>query len=300
MCIKTFLNNLRYLFRYNLKEMYLNANTSIDVNQFYTFSQKLKAEIKNEWDSIFVPKIKNPMQTLEELLTSNKSIIRFGDGEFMLIEGKDIPFQLYNADLAEKLKYIFKINDPNLLIGGPFVYFSDTTNIRNAARSFLYFGGGEIYSKIQKYCNPDTTYYSTEISQVFPIYKNYEFEKHYNLLKQILKNKKITIITGDWIKNKIDYNILEECSALSVNYIYAPSINAYFEYDSLKQQISRIDKDNVLIFAIGPAGKVIAYDMYVQGYRVLDLGHAIKDYDSYMKQEKMDANGIYKYFSPDA
>lgn len=295
----TFINNIRYLFRYNLKEIYSNQKSSININEAIAFSQKIKCELKNEWNDIFIPKSKNTMETCMELANSNKSIIRLGDGEFMLITGKDIPFQKYDENLAKKLKQIFKINDANLLIGGPVEYYSYIPNLRNSVKEFLYFKGGEIFSNIKNYYNPETTYYSTTVSQVFPVFETYDFEKHFNLFKSIFNNKKITVITGEWIKRKIDHNIFLDSNALSIDYIYGPSANAYNEYENLKKKIEKTPKDNILIFALGPAGKILAYDMYNIGYRVLDLGHIIKDYDAYKKQKTMDNKNMHDFFAPD-
>ena len=136
-----------------------------------------------------------------------------------------------------------------------------------------------------KYNNPNKTYYSTFISQSFPVFASYNFEEHYSKLKKIWDNKDITIITGDRVFNKIDYNIFE--NAKSIEYIYGPTVDAFNEYDSLKEKISKTYKNRILIFALGPCGKILAYDMYKQGYRVLDLGHLIKDYDFYKKSISM-------------
>lgn len=38
------------------------------------------------------PKVKPVQQTIEELINTKKSIIRFGDGELELIKGNGIPF----------------------------------------------------------------------------------------------------------------------------------------------------------------------------------------------------------------
>ena len=136
-----------------------------------------------------------------------------------------------------------------------------------------------------KYYNYDRIYYSTHISQMHPEYANYDFETHYNNFKRVWHNKKITIVTGDRVYNNIQYNIFENASEIS--YIFGPTENAFDKYNELREQLQNVTKDNILIFALGPAGKVLAYDMYKLGYRVLDLGHLIKDYDFYKKSKSM-------------
>ena len=53
--------------------------------------------------------IKTIDETLDTLLNSDDSLIRFGDGEFKIIEGGSIYFQEYDALLAERLLEIVNI-----------------------------------------------------------------------------------------------------------------------------------------------------------------------------------------------
>jgi hypothetical protein len=55
--------------------------------------------------------------TLDEIITNNRSISRFGYGEFNLIYEKGIYFQEYNQKLCKKLRKILKSNEDCLLIG---------------------------------------------------------------------------------------------------------------------------------------------------------------------------------------
>ena len=53
----------------------------------------------------------------------NKSVVRFGDGEFDLIRGDSIPYQDYQEDLAKRLKQmILKGNHNNVLVWLPDVF----------------------------------------------------------------------------------------------------------------------------------------------------------------------------------
>ena len=42
-------------------------------------------------------------ESLDLILQDNKSVIRFGDGEFDLIRGASIPYQTYDSELANRL-----------------------------------------------------------------------------------------------------------------------------------------------------------------------------------------------------
>ena len=62
-------------------------------------------------------KILSPEDTLDEIIKKNKSISRFGDGEFELIFGNGIGFQKANKILTQKLKEVIKSKKKGLLVG---------------------------------------------------------------------------------------------------------------------------------------------------------------------------------------
>ena len=81
--------------------------------------KSLNKFFEDESNCVRLPKIKNRHQTLEILNNSNKSMCRYGDGEFNLIFGHDLAFQDYSEELAARLKEILKSNDENILVGIP-------------------------------------------------------------------------------------------------------------------------------------------------------------------------------------
>ena len=286
-----FFKNLRYLCKYNLKDF----NTYI--SNLDNISKRIKHETKAEWDEIIVPKIKDSFSTLYELKDTNKSFIRFGDGEFTIIEGRDIPFQYYDERLKLKLLEILKNNYNSLLIGLSWEYYHSVDNTRDFPKRALYTSIPNLYKIISKMIEPQKIYYSATISQVYALYKNYDFDKHFSLMREIWNNKPVTVVTGDRVLNNIEHNILD--NAKKINYIYGPTMHAYKNFDELKKSIEKVDKDNILIFALGPCGKALAYDLYLSGYRVLDLGHAIKDYNEYKNGTAMTNRQVVKFFEPD-
>ena len=55
------------------------------------------------------------------------------------------------------------------------------------------------------------------------------------------------------------------------------ALDACLQYD---------DKDSLFALALGPTATVLAYDLSLQGYQALDLGHIVKSYDLYCKNNK--------------
>ncbi len=271
------------------------------IEDFAKLSEITMLKTKYHWNDIKVPQIKNNEETIQELINSNKSLIRFGDGEFSLMEGIKIVFQDVNQKLVDYLKEIFAFNHENLLIGIFEPYYDFPINLNKMSKRFVLNWLPKWHYIAEKYYNMSKVYYSTHISQAYPVFQEYDFDRHYNNLKMIWDDKAITIICGDRVFNNIEYNIFE--NAKDVQYIYGPTSNAFDKFDDLMQELDKIDRSRMLIFAIGPCGKALAYEMFKKGYRVLDLGHLVKDYDFYRKllemtKEEFDA-ARSKFFGKD-
>ncbi|WP_104746621.1 GT-D fold domain-containing glycosyltransferase [Helicobacter bilis] len=296
--LKRFLQNIIYLARYNLKD--INNNSLVYMKHRINFAAKLRNEIKNDFDILKPPRVKSAADTMKELVNTNKSIIRFGDGEYIIMGGGGIPFQEYNKELADKLSEIILSDYDNLLIGlGEELFHSPSPDSSPTTHEFLYSWVVENYDIIMKYAKFGKEYANTAISQLYPWKPGCkeEIEMHYNMFKQIFSNKKLVLVCGDRVIANTKFNILEE---FQVEYIYGPTKHAYGDIDRLRKELNdKVSGDEVLLFALGPAGKVLAYEMFLKGFRVLDIGHTIKDYDTYMRGVEMTDETIKDFFAPD-
>lgn len=81
--LKRFYKNIIHLFRYSIKEMYHNQLESRAA--LPGLVEKIKRETKNDWEMIRTFHIKDGFETIQELIDTQKSLIRFGDGEIMLM-----------------------------------------------------------------------------------------------------------------------------------------------------------------------------------------------------------------------
>lgn len=293
MKIKTFINNLRYLTRYNIKQLYLNSR---DILGFIKFEQKL---YENNSSLVFYPKIKTIEETIKELIEGHKSIARFGDGEFSLLEKKSIPFQNYNEELDNRLKEILISKDENIAISIPYFYFN-IINI-NFTDTVLKFIKNDIF-RVRKFIlnniDLNKSYYAKEFTHLYNFINDYNFVEYFNSIKKIWEKKDILIVTGETVFNKIQYNIFD--NANTINYFKAPSKNAFNEYNNILNNIIKTTPKSTLIITIlGPTATVLAYDLHRAGYRALDLGHIAKDYDFFMKKFECNDENTYNFFKPD-
>lgn len=61
-------------------------------------------------------KIATPEETVDVLINENKSIARFGDGEFDFIYGIGMNYQKYDPKLAERLIEVLNSHEKDLII----------------------------------------------------------------------------------------------------------------------------------------------------------------------------------------
>ena len=47
----------------------------------------------------------------------------------------------------------------------------------------------------------------------------------------------------------------------------------------------KIGKDKLILLSLGPAAKVLAYDLFLAGYRVVDVGHVDMEYEMFLRGE---------------
>lgn len=144
MGILTFLKNLKYLARYNLKE--INA---INDKSYHFIEESLPLLLNNIADNIKYelpdtlglvkrPKIYDFKNTLNSLSKSDASFCRFGDGELILMMGDGIGFQDKNPDLSFRLKEILQRDDDKLLVGINYHYYYADLNIFEDYTKFVY------------------------------------------------------------------------------------------------------------------------------------------------------------------
>ena len=171
-------------------------------------------------------KIYNEDETLNEIINKNKSIARYGDGEFLLILGEKIGFQEYDPNLARRLLKILNIREKNLLIGINLPYkikilnsFIEVTKkyYRSLFRKYKY--------KFSKFLL-NKEYYSSRITRFYIDLKSKSnVPKYIKKLEKIWDKKDILIIEGNKSRLGIGNNLFDNSN--SIQRIICPSINAF-------------------------------------------------------------------------
>lgn len=290
-----FINNIRYLARYNLKEMHRKKDIELNYKEFRDIIKLIPYFDNTE---IVKVNILNVEKTIDLLISTNKSMVRYGDGEFSIMDGKSIPFQIYDIKLSSKLKKIIRNNNENILVGlGNIFYKIQFNKYTDTVQDFILRYVAKEHEKLEKFIDKNKQYVSAEVTIMYQHYMEYNFEEHFNKIKKIWENKEIVIVCGETVFKNIDYNIFD--NSKSIDYIYAPSKNAFDKYDELLLRTLKYDKNKLFIIILGPTANILAYDLANKGYRALDLGHIAKDYDAYVKNTERTKENIDKFYEPD-
>lgn len=240
--------------------------------------------------------ILNTNETLELLEKEQFSFLRYGDGEIAIMQGKSIPFQEYNPELAQKLKEMLRDNEKEIRIGIPYYYMHPLDSLNDFTKKFA--RALPVQRKfLCRNCSRNITYIDTALTQVYQTYKEYDFENYYERMQNLLRDRDITVVCGEGVLERLECKALDVCH--SVNYIYAPSMNAYTKYDDILRQILSTDKKRLVCVVLGPTAKILVSDLAKAGYQAWDMGHYFKDYDAYLRKRPRTGEEIAKFYQPD-
>lgn len=221
-------------------------------------------------------------ETIDELLHTNKSMVRFGDGEITAVKGKSITLQQVNPEIAEGLKRILFYPNDDLIVTIPEI-FGDLSVYRRESRQFwkehLLF-----YRRVyEEYCNPDRVYYSTSVSRFYYAAKDKRICDQWVMkLKEIWRGRDVVVVEGERTHNGVGNDLLE--TAKSVERIIGPSSNAFERVDEIVECCRDYPKDRLFLISLGVAAKFLTEELVCQGYRALDIGNLDMEYEWYLQR----------------
>ena len=221
--------------------------------------------------------VKDIDQTLDYIIENQSSIIRFGDGEMDLMLGRSIPYQVYDENLASQLKEIISLqSDEKLVIGLPNV-FADRSNFTPAAEAFW---KGHLEHHLKDYVELARAdwYGTTFVSRPYIDYvdKSRSFSQ-FEKLKQIWKNEDILIVEGVTSRSGVGNDLFD--GANSIKRIICPSHNAYSRIEEIQEAVLQYVENRLILCMLGPTAKILSYNLFKKGYRVLDIGHIDSEYE---------------------
>lgn len=223
-------------------------------------------------------------ETIDELIRTDKSMIRFGDGEITMIRGRSLKLQQAEPEIIEGLGRMLGYVHDGMIVTIPDI-FDDLSIYRKQSRQFwkdhLLFSR-KIY---EKYCNTDREYYNTSISRFYiTLEDRSKCQNRVNGIRQIWKDKDVVVVEGERTHNGVGNDLLD--TAHSVERIIGPASDAYAKLDEILECCREYPRDRVFLVSLGVAAKFLAERLFLEGYRALDIGNLDMEYEWYLHGAK--------------
>ena len=221
-------------------------------------------------------RVRSISETVETLMNSLKSLVRFGDGEIKLIAGREIPFQEPDEALIRRLQEILQTPQENLLVALPDV-FEDLSAFVPGSRDFWMEHMLFHRKDYERFCRQDRIYENAFFSRPYIMYRDKSgcgalFER----MKKIWEGREIVFVEGEISHNGVDVDLFDK--AKSIERILCPSSQAWAEYDRILEECRKLSKEKLVLVSLGAAGKVLVWDLCRLGYRVVDIGSLDMEY----------------------
>lgn len=223
-------------------------------------------------------------ETIDELIHSDKSMVRFGDGEITMIRGRSLQLQQVEPEIIEGLKRLLRYKHDGMIVTIPEI-FDDLSIYRKESRQFwrdhLLFSR-KIY---EKYCNVDRIYYNTAVSRFYyALDDKSKCGQWIEGIRQIWKDKDVVVVEGERTHNGVGNDLLD--TAKTVERIIGPSRDAYGKLDEILECCKEYPKDRLFLVSLGVAAKFLVEKLFPEGYRALDIGHLDMEYEWYLHHAK--------------
>ena len=238
-------------------------------------------------------------ETLDEIILNNKSLSRFGDGEFKIIYGKGIGFHKSSKSLKIKLLNVLKNRLNNLLIGINMPYHEHELNSRpDSLRDYWKNYINKYKFKIINLLDVKRKYYFAQVFKYSLMIKNkkkFDIPAYIQNMKKIWDKRDILIIEGYFTRCGIGNDLFN--NSKSIKRILCPAKNAFFVYEKIIKIFKKlkIAKSTLILISLGPAASVLSYDICKMGYQAIDIGHADIEYEFYLRKYKSIKRIPYKY-----
>lgn len=243
------------------------------------------------------PKVLPLNETLDLIIKENLSVIRFGDGEMSLIENIDLAFQNKNKELSMRLKKILPLDIPGLLICVPGIFGKLNTFVKKSFRFTLH----HLFKHMHQWTDllsSTQIYGDAFITRPYLTYNNIGRQKSGDIFRKLFliwENQDIVVIEGSKSRLGVGNDLF--AGAKSIKRILCPAENAFEKYEAIKEESMKLGKDRLILVSLGPTAKVLAYDLFLAGYHVIDIGHIDMEYEMFLRNSHTLVKVPYKYFN---
>ena len=223
------------------------------------------------------PAVASVDETIVALVESNCSIARYGDGEIKLVAGRDISFQKATPFAVSKLREVLSSDVDGMLIGIADA-FGDRSRYNEKTNNYWEKHLHRFRKVWYRYLIKGKKYYNASMTrQYITLNDRSQAVEIYNNMKKIWDGKDIVFIEGEKSRMGVGNDLFS--GAKSIKRIIGPSTQAFSKYNEILEEALNQDKNALFLIALGPAATGLAYDLHMNGYRTIDIGHVDVEYE---------------------
>lgn len=238
-------------------------------------------------------KVKTIDETISKLLDNNYSIIRFGDADINLIEGESQKYQESSENLTDRLVECANSDFESLMIAIPDI-FNGLSEIKPSGRRYWV---KHLLFKRKSWQKVFTkkVYYNAFVTRLY-IDSNLEYdiiEKRFDNIKRVWKDRDVVIIEGFQSRLGVGNDLFN--NAKTIKRILCPNKNAFNKYNEILNAALLIDKDSLILVALGPTARPLVLDLFREGFQAIDIGHIDIEYEWFLRKTKTKTQIKNKY-----
>lgn len=277
---------------------------SLDIKQMmvWAYIKNFKYELLDpafKREEYYYPVILSSAETVQEIIKGKKSMARFGDGEFAQIsQVYRHKFQKLSEALGVRLKEVLHSLHPRMMIAIANNYGSLDDYTESAANAIcLYMMGENVRKQHMELLERDRIYYDAYVSRPYVMYKDNGTDapkKRFEAIKEIWRERNVIIVEGAQTRMGVGNDLMDGAS--EIKRILAPATSSFDRYDDiLKASLEYAHEDSLFLIAMGPSAGVLAYDLTVEGYQAIDIGHLDLEYEWFLAGKGERIAVKYKY-----
>lgn len=230
-----------------------------------------------------IPLVMRVDLTLDQVIEENKSLARFGDGEFELLFGRSSIFEIANTQLSQKLSECLDSNIPELIIGLPDIFGSLRNyqpKSRNYWRNYLLTNRKKITERIDL----SRVYGNSMVTRTFLKAEISDEKAHamFNRWKELWRDRKVLMVRGELDIFGYDSDLFDGAKVIGT--VICPSKNAFNDYDRILKEVQGFERDTLILISLGATATVMAMDLTKMGYQAVDIGHLHNDYRHFLRK----------------
>ncbi|MDT0294063.1 GT-D fold domain-containing glycosyltransferase [Mesonia ostreae] len=243
-----------------------------------------------------LPKVKSIPETIDKILDDDCSICRFGDGELLYIaEKRSLPFQRQDDRLRDYFIKILNSENPKILVGLPIGYYSLENLKPNSKRTWRAIISWT-YPRVRGFLRKDKEYYNASMTR---LYMDYDDTSHseawFRKVRSIWEEKDILLIEGEKSRLGVGNDLFK--NSRSVKRVLGPAHNAFDQFDDLLNFAKEQYKKHLVLIAMGPTAKPLAYELALLGFQAIDIGNLDVEYEWFLQKAKSKVKIEGKYTS---